>query len=58
VSGLGGKLGIDATTKIGTETEREWGRVLTMAPDVSARVDELWQRLGLDEAMRPHEGDR
>jgi len=48
-SGLGGKLGLDATTKIGSETEREWGRVLTMAPEVSARVDGLWASLGLGE---------
>ena len=58
VSGLGGKLGIDATTKIGTETDREWGRVLTMAPEVVARVDEMWHRLGLGDVMRPHEGER
>lgn len=48
-SGLGGKLGLDATTKIGTETEREWGRVLAMSPQVVARVDELWHSLGLGE---------
>lgn len=48
-SGLGGKLGLDATTKIGTETDREWGRALTMTPDVTARVDALWNRLGLGE---------
>ncbi|MFC3075178.1 UbiD family decarboxylase [Shinella pollutisoli] len=48
-SGLGGKLGLDATTKIGTETEREWGRVLAMSPEVSARVDGLWASLGLGE---------
>jgi len=46
-SGLGGKLGLDATSKIGTETEREWGRVLTMAPEVTARIDGLWASLGL-----------
>ncbi|MBN9600416.1 MAG: UbiD family decarboxylase [Afipia sp.] len=45
--GLGGKLGIDATAKIGAETEREWGRVLTMDEAVIARVDQLWDRLGL-----------
>ncbi|MCJ8055896.1 UbiD family decarboxylase [Shinella curvata] len=48
-SGLGGKLGLDATTKIGAETDREWGRALTMTPDVTARVDALWNRLGLGE---------
>lgn len=46
-SGLGGKMGLDATTKIGTETEREWGRVLKQAPEVAARVDALWDRLGV-----------
>ena len=45
--GLGGKLGLDATTKIGPETEREWGRVLEMAPEVSAKVDDMWSELGL-----------
>lgn len=45
--GLGGKLGLDATTKIGPETEREWGRVLDMAPEVSAKVDAMWSELGL-----------
>jgi 4-hydroxy-3-polyprenylbenzoate decarboxylase len=52
VSGLGGKLGIDATTKIDSETDREWGRVLAMSPEVVARVDEMWQRLGLSEVTR------
>src|SRR5690606_20874570 len=49
-SGLGGKLGLDATRKIGTETDREWGNVLTMTPDVTARIDGLWASLGLDAA--------
>lgn len=47
--GLGGKLGLDATTKIGPETEREWGRVLEMAPEVSGKVDAMWSELGLGE---------
>lgn len=46
-AGLGGKLGIDATTKIGGETDRVWGRVLSMDPETIARVDEIWERLGL-----------
>ncbi len=45
--GLGGKLGLDATNKLGPETDREWGRVLTMDPEVSARVDAMWSELGL-----------
>lgn len=46
--GLGGKLGLDATVKIGPETEREWGRVLAMDPAVAARIDARWPSLGLD----------
>jgi 4-hydroxy-3-polyprenylbenzoate decarboxylase len=47
-SGLGGKLGIDATTKIGAETERLWGEELHMDPAVIARVDAMWDSLGLE----------
>ncbi|ODT77571.1 MAG: 3-octaprenyl-4-hydroxybenzoate carboxy-lyase [Pelagibacterium sp. SCN 64-44] len=45
--GLGGKMGLDATTKIGAETTREWGRTLEMSADVMARVDEIWPQLGI-----------
>jgi 4-hydroxy-3-polyprenylbenzoate decarboxylase len=45
--GLGGKLGIDATTKMPPETERTWGDVLAMDPAVVARVDAMWPDLGL-----------
>jgi 4-hydroxy-3-polyprenylbenzoate decarboxylase len=48
--GLGGKLGLDATTKIGTETSREWGRVIAMDPAVVERVDRVWPRLGLGQS--------
>ncbi|RBP12272.1 3-octaprenyl-4-hydroxybenzoate decarboxylase [Roseiarcus fermentans] len=44
-SGLGGKLGLDATKKIGTETTREWGRTLAMSPEVGKRVDAMWPKL-------------
>lgn len=47
-SGLGGKMGIDATTKVGSETERDWGRVLDVDEATVARVDALWNKLGLD----------
>ncbi|KOF20192.1 3-octaprenyl-4-hydroxybenzoate carboxy-lyase [Ensifer adhaerens] len=47
-SGLGGKLGLDATTKIGSETDREWGQVLDMTPDVVRQVDAIWADLGLE----------
>lgn len=52
--GLGGKLGIDATNKIGAETERAWGETLRMDESTRARIDELWPRLGLG----PREGRR
>ena len=45
--GLGGKLGLDATTKIGAETEREWGRPLVMSDAIKARVDAIWSSLDL-----------
>jgi 4-hydroxy-3-polyprenylbenzoate decarboxylase len=57
-SGLGGKLGIDATNKIGTETEREWGKVLEMDKDVIARVDAIWTSLGLSPEHQPAAGQR
>lgn len=47
VSGLGGKLGLDATNKWPGETEREWGRPIAMADAVKARVDEIWDDLGI-----------
>ena len=47
VSGLGSKMGIDATNKWPGETTREWGTPIVMDADVKARVDALWQALGL-----------
>ena len=47
VSGLGGKMGLDATNKMPGETTREWGRPIRMNPEVKTRVDELWPQLGL-----------
>ena len=47
VSGLGSKLGIDATNKWPGETARSWGRPISMDPAVKARVDALWSELGL-----------
>ncbi|HVL10284.1 MAG TPA: 4-hydroxy-3-polyprenylbenzoate decarboxylase [Burkholderiaceae bacterium] len=49
VSGLGSKMGIDATNKWPGETTREWGRVIEMDSAVRARVDALWTTL-FDEA--------
>jgi 4-hydroxy-3-polyprenylbenzoate decarboxylase len=47
VSGLGGKMGLDATNKWPGETSREWGRTIDMDPAVSARMAALRARLGL-----------
>jgi 4-hydroxy-3-polyprenylbenzoate decarboxylase len=45
VSGLGGKMGLDATNKWPGETDREWGRLITMDPAVQARMESLYERL-------------
>ena len=47
VSGLGGKMGLDATNKWPGETQREWGRPIEMDADVKARVNAMWDKLGL-----------
>jgi 4-hydroxy-3-polyprenylbenzoate decarboxylase len=47
VAGLGSKMGIDATNKLPGETQRQWGRPIRMDDATRARVDELWQHLGL-----------
>jgi len=47
VSGLGGKIGFDATNKFPGETQREWGRPIRMSEEIRRRVDELWPTLGL-----------
>ena len=48
VSGLGSKVGIDATNKWKGETEREWGTPISMDENVKQRVDSIWKELGLD----------
>ncbi|SCY12456.1 4-hydroxy-3-polyprenylbenzoate decarboxylase [Nitrosospira sp. Nsp13] len=47
ISGLGGKMGLDATNKWPGETNREWGTPIVMNAVVKARVDEIWKELGL-----------
>jgi 4-hydroxy-3-polyprenylbenzoate decarboxylase len=49
VSGLGSKMGMDATNKLPGETNREWGRPIEKDPAIVARVDAIWSELGLDE---------
>ena len=48
VSGLGSKMGIDATAKWPGETDRAWGRPIAMSEDVKSRVDAMWDGLGID----------
>ncbi|MBI5751828.1 MAG: 4-hydroxy-3-polyprenylbenzoate decarboxylase [Hydrogenophilales bacterium] len=47
VSGLGSKMGIDATNKWPGETTREWGTPITRDADVVARIDAIWKDMGL-----------
>jgi 4-hydroxy-3-polyprenylbenzoate decarboxylase len=49
ISGLGSKIGFDATNKWRGETQREWGRPIKMSAAIKARVDELWPTLGLEQ---------
>jgi 4-hydroxy-3-polyprenylbenzoate decarboxylase len=48
VSGLGSKMGLDATNKMPGETDREWGEPIAMDDKVKHRVDDLWNELGID----------
>ena len=48
VSGLGSKMGIDATNKIDGETTREWGTPIVMNPEVVSKIDEIWDELGIE----------
>ncbi len=47
VSGLGGKMGMDATNKWPGETAREWGTPIVMDAAVKQRVDAMWDEFGL-----------
>jgi 4-hydroxy-3-polyprenylbenzoate decarboxylase len=49
VSGLGSKMGLDATNKWQGETDREWGVPITMDQAVKDRVDAIWSELGIDD---------
>ena len=48
VSGLGSKMGFDATNKWPGETTREWGEPIAMSDEVKQKVDEIWESLGID----------
>ena len=47
VSGLGSKVGFDATNKWPGETDREWGKPIEMDTAVKDRIDEIWSELGI-----------
>jgi 4-hydroxy-3-polyprenylbenzoate decarboxylase len=47
VSGLGGKLGIDATNKVPPETTRMWGRPIRMSDEVVEQVTRRWAEYGI-----------
>lgn len=53
VSGLGSKMGLDATNKWPGETDREWGTPIVMDENVKARVDERWEALGIGLELPP-----
>ena len=53
MSGLGGKLGMDATNKLPGETDREWGQKIRMDDAVIEKVNALWDDLGLPGSGKP-----
>ena len=47
VSGLGSKMGLDATNKLPGETTREWGESIEMDENVKQKIDSVWEELGI-----------
>ena len=52
-AGLGAKMGIDATAKMGPETQRAWGRPIRMRDDIIEEVTRKWEAYGLPAAAGP-----
>jgi 4-hydroxy-3-polyprenylbenzoate decarboxylase len=48
VSGLGSKVGFDATNKMPGETDREWGETITMTDTVKSKIDDIWAELNIE----------
>lgn len=48
VSGLGSKMGLDATNKWSQETVREWGCIIKKDPNIVAKIDSIWDKLGIE----------
>ena len=53
ISGLGGKLGMDATNKMEGETNREWGKKMYMEQDIIDHVNAQWESYGLPTSGKP-----
>ncbi len=53
LSGLGGKMGLDATNKIPPETDRDWGRRARMSDEMIEKVTRDWDRYGLPGSGKP-----
>jgi 4-hydroxy-3-polyprenylbenzoate decarboxylase len=53
ISGLGSKMGLDATNKWPGETDREWGEPIEMNKEVKEKIDNLWGELGIDLTKKP-----
>ena len=49
VSGLGSKMGLDATNKMPGETTREWGTTIEMDQAVKDKIDAIWSDLGIEQ---------
>lgn len=48
ISGLGSKMGLDATNKWQGETQREWGNPIVMDKKVQDKIDDIWEALGIE----------
>jgi 4-hydroxy-3-polyprenylbenzoate decarboxylase len=55
VSGLGSKIGFDATNKWPAETSRTWGQPIKMDAKVKKRVDSLWSAMHIGTASEESE---
>jgi 4-hydroxy-3-polyprenylbenzoate decarboxylase len=51
VSGLGSKMGIDATNKLPGETDRAWGEAIEMDKHTVSKIDQIWNELGIDSSI-------
>lgn len=52
-SGLGGKVGFDATNKLPPETHREWGKKIYMEQAIIDKISREWQAMGLPGNGKP-----